>query len=216
MSEPTNNQAPQTFDDALAALPAKRRVFVLAYLDCLNATEAARRAEYTHPNVQGTRLLVNVSIREALRLGMAERTMPRDEVLARLTMLATASLEDFITLPIEPGSDDTELPDEAKAGEQPAMPHHWRLDLAKAKRRGKLGALKKLKWGEHGPEIELHDPQTPLGLLAKHYGLVVERTRAEPDGPPIDWDRVSEDDQIAFLEGRLTLADVAKRLQPRS
>lgn len=40
------------------------------------------------------------------------------------------------------------------------------------------------------------------------------RTRNE-DGPPIDWDRVPEDVQIAFLEGRIGLADVAKRLQPR-
>lgn len=29
--------------------------------------------------------------------------------------------------------------------------------------------------------------------------------------PPIDWDRVSEADQVAFLEGKLTLIDVLKR-----
>lgn len=40
------------------------------------------------------------------------------------------------------------------------------------------------------------------------------RTRAE-DGPTVDWDRVPEDVQIAFLEGRITLSDVVKRLQPR-
>lgn len=29
--------------------------------------------------------------------------------------------------------------------------------------------------------------------------------------PPVDWDRVSDADQVAFLEGKLTLIDVLKR-----
>jgi phage terminase small subunit len=205
---------PTTYTEAIAALPAKRRAFVESYLDCLNATEAARRAGYAEPRRQGSRLLTNVDIRVAVEVGFRERTMPREEVLARLTMLATASLEDFISLPAQEGVEDIPLPPEATERAPVAMSHLWRLDLAKAKQLGKLGALKKLKWGEHGPEIELHDPLTPLGLLAKHYGLVSDRVRQE-DGPSIDWDRVPEDVQIAFLEGKLTLADVVKRLQPR-
>ncbi len=206
---------PTTYTQALESLPAKRRAFVVAYLDCLNATEAARWAGYANPGQQGSRLLKNVEIATALRLGMAEQTMPREEVLARLTMLATASLQDFISLPAEPGAEDTRLPAEASQEDTPPLlPGYWRLDLAKAKRLGKLGALKRLKWGEHGPEIELHDPQSPLGLLAKHYGLVSDRVRNE-DGPPVDWERVPEDVQVAFLEGKLSLADVVKRLQPR-
>lgn len=41
-----------------------------------------------------------------------------------------------------------------------------------------------------------------------------ERTREDPT-PPIEWERVSEADQVAFLEGRITLADVIRRQQPR-
>lgn len=162
----------KTFDQALTALPAKRRAFVLAYLACLNKSEAARRARYASPGQEGHRLLKNAEIQAAIRLGLAEQTMPAEEVLARLTMFATASLEDFIALPLEEGAEDTPLPDEIAEGAPPAMPHHWRLDLAKAKRLGKLGALKKLKWGEHGPEIELHDPVGPLTTLAKHHRIV--------------------------------------------
>ena len=41
-----------------------------------------------------------------------------------------------------------------------------------------------------------------------------ERTRDEPL-PPVDWDRVSEADQVAFIEGKISLADVITRQQPR-
>lgn len=40
------------------------------------------------------------------------------------------------------------------------------------------------------------------------------RTRHE-DVPPIDWERVPEDVQVAFLEERMSLADVVRSLQPR-
>jgi phage terminase small subunit len=184
-----------TFDEALERLPAKRRVFVLAYLDCLNASEAAGRAKYANPGQQGHRLLKNVEISEVVSLGLQQKAMPKDEVLARLAMLASASLEDFLSLDAEPGADDSEYPsftdmlnngitkEDIADQSNPTRPDtkptphpgRWRLDLAKAKRRGVLGALKKLKWGEHGPELELHSPEGSLGLLAKHYKLITER-----------------------------------------
>jgi hypothetical protein len=197
-----------TFAQALAARPAKQRAYVLAFLECLNKSEAARRAGYANPGQQGHRLYKHVEIQKVIRLGLAEQVMPADEVLARLTLFATASLEDFISLPSEAGAEDTPLPPEASAeGASPPMPHHWRLDLAKAKRLGKLGALKKLKWGEHGPELELHDPIGPLTTLAKHHGLIVERSREEPI-PPIDWSLVPDEMQAAFLDRKLTLAQI--------
>ena len=47
----------------------KQRRFVEAYMGKANgnATEAARISGYKHPNTQGPRLFVNVSIREAIR-----------------------------------------------------------------------------------------------------------------------------------------------------
>jgi hypothetical protein len=181
-----------TFEEMLDSLPAKRRLFVVHYLDCLNASEAARRAGYAKPHPEGSRLLQNATIAAVLRLGFERKTMPQEEVLARLGLLATASLEDFLTLEAEPGADDSEYPEykqpDAEGGDQKRTPHpgHWRLDLAKAKRRGVIGALKKLKWGEHGPEIELHDPQPALQALGKHYRLFIDRQEVSgPNGAPL-------------------------------
>lgn len=42
------------------------------------------------------------------------------------------------------------------------------------------------------------------------------RAPTNEPGPPVDWSRVSEADQVAFLDGKLSLADVLKRQQPRS
>ena len=204
-----------TFEEALDRLTGKQRAFVLAYLDCLNATEAARRAGYSARSLRqvASENLSKPDIKEVLRLGFERKVMPKEEVLGRLTMLASASLEDFITLEAEPGADDSEYPvyfqpqtppkgkrkqisdeesdeeeDTTQGEKKPATPHpgHWRLDLAKAKRRGVLGALKKLKWGEYGPEIELHDPFTAQQAIGKHYRLFIERQEVSgPDGAPL-------------------------------
>ncbi len=50
----------------------KQQRFVEEYLIDLNATAAARRAGYTHPNTQGPRLLVNVGVKAAIAQLQAE------------------------------------------------------------------------------------------------------------------------------------------------
>ena len=186
-----------TFEEALERLPAKQRAFALAYLDCFNKTEAASRAHYANPGQQGYRLYKNVHIQEAIRLGFERMAMPKEEVIARISAIATASLEDFMTLEAAPTNDDSEYPggkrrdqnDEgAEENKQLVVPHpgHWRLDLAKAKRRGVLGALKKLKWGEHGPEIELYSALEAQQLLGKYHRAFVERQEVSgPNGAPL-------------------------------
>lgn len=172
------------FDAALEALPAKRRLFVQHYLDCLNATEAARRAGYSSRTARsiGHENLTKPDIQRAIDEGMRQRTMGRDEVLARLTAHASGSLEDFISLPASIGDDDSPY----AAPLTDPNPGLWRLDLAKAKRLGKLHLVKKLKWTEHGPELELHDPQPALLALGKHYRLFVDRQEVSgPDGQAV-------------------------------
>lgn len=182
-----------TFEQALERLPAKRRAFVLAYLDCLNKTEAASRAGYSKPGQEGHRLLKIAEVAEAARLGFERMAMPKEEVIARISTIASASLEDFMTLEAAPSGDDSKFPNygqpqSPEGDEAPATPHpgHWRLDLAKAKRRGVLGALKKLKWGEHGPEIELYSALEAQQLLGKYHRAFVERQEVSgPNGAPL-------------------------------
>lgn len=176
---------PKTFEEALAKLPAKRRVFVVEYIDCLNKTEAARRAKFAKPMQEGWRLLRIAEIAEAVRLGLEERAMPREEVLARLAEHASASIEDFISLPAED--------DQRADPEQTPGPHVWRLDLVKARTAGKLRLIKKLRWGEFGPELELHDPQAALIALARTHGLFIDRKELTgKDGGPIAVDDIKQ------------------------
>lgn len=50
---------------------------------------------------------------------------------------------------------------------------------------------------------------------AKLLGIDAPEKRREEPTPPIDWTRVPDEIQVAFLEGQITLADVVKHLQPR-
>lgn len=83
-----------------AGLTDKQALFVREYLACLNAAEAARRAGYSEHTArqQGQRLLTNVDIVEAVRIGLAERAMPTDEVLTRLADIARGDMGDFLRI----------------------------------------------------------------------------------------------------------------------
>lgn len=48
-------------------LTPKQKIFCIEYVKCHNATEAARIVGYAQPNVQGPRLLVNVSIQDEIK-----------------------------------------------------------------------------------------------------------------------------------------------------
>lgn len=134
------------------ALTKKRRIFIEEYLKCWNATEAARRAGYKHPNVQGP-TLVNLSIiREAIKQRLDEVAMEADEVLARLSEQARADIADFITV------NETGLP---------------LLDLRKAE--GKTHLIKSVRETKEGTFIELYNSQSALVHMGKAHGAFEER-----------------------------------------
>ncbi len=68
------------------SLTPKQEAFVAEYLVDLNATAAAERAGYEHPNKQGPRMLVNVGIAKAIASAQAKRSerteITQDYVLA--------------------------------------------------------------------------------------------------------------------------------------
>lgn len=65
-------------------LTERQRKFVEAYMKTGKVVEAARLAGYKHPNVSGTRLLANVSVKEAI----AERVDKDPAVWDRRRLLA--------------------------------------------------------------------------------------------------------------------------------
>jgi len=155
-------------------LTNKQRVFVEEYLQCWNATEAARRADYRGSDatlaVIGSENIRKPYIRDEIDRRIEEKAMSADEVLLRLGDMARGSLEDcfvFIDGMKEPY-----------------------LDLSKAKRLGKLGLVKKFVRDATGKvTIELYDAQAALVHLGRHHKLFTDKH--EVSGPDGDVIRVS-------------------------
>lgn len=160
-------------------LKLRERLFVTYYLGKAegNGTLAATMAGYGSAHVTASRLLKRAKILQAIELRLDKAAMDSEEVLARLTELGRTDASDFLVI------DDSGPP---------------RLDLQKAKRRGKMGGIKKIKTRrvDRGNnldplevvEIEFHDPHKALGLLAKYHHLagdafagedLTEKTEAE-------------------------------------
>jgi phage terminase small subunit len=157
-------------------LTNKQRVFVEEYLSCWNATEAARRAGFAHPNKQGPRLLVSVGIQAAVRERIQEKAMSADEVLLRLASMARGDMGDFL--------------DVSSMG--------FQIDLNHAKETGLTHLIKKVKMRTqttlnkegvetetHDIEIELYDAQSALVQLGRHYKLFTDKTDITSDGKAV-------------------------------
>lgn len=135
---------------ALAALQPKQRAFLEAYVQCWNATEAARKAKYKHPNKQGPALLVNLGVRAALKEILEGTQMQPEELRGRVEARAKADMGDFLRIDQRGVS----------------------FDLRKAKARGKLFLLKKLEIKEgRVTKLEICDPLAAQHLVGQHLGL---------------------------------------------
>ena len=171
----------------------KQRVFIEEYLQCWNATEAARRADYAHPNKQGPRLLVNVGISKEIKRRISEKAMSADEVLLRLGDMARGDLGDFMDIE--------------------SMSFH--LSLQKARELGLTHLIKKVKQRttirqkkdgdeeeEHWIELELHDAQSALDKLARVRGLYKDKLDVTSGGK-----RLGEPTQAIYDRALSTFVD---------
>lgn len=161
------------------ALTAKQQVFLAAYLECWNASEAARRAGYSALTAasQGGRLLKNVEISAEVEAFKAKHIMAPEEVQIALTEQARSDIGDFLT---QTGDAVT-------------------VDLPKAIAAKKTGLIKKLSQtrtmrtrGEDDTEvtvsttIELYDRQAALVQVGKIHKMFTERQELTgKDGGPV-------------------------------
>jgi len=142
----------------------KQRVFIEEYLQCFNATEAAKRAGYSEKTaaVIGHENLNKPNISAVIKQRLKEKAMQTDEILQRLSDMARADLGDFMDIE--------------------SMSFH--LSLEKAKELGLTHLIKKVRQKttirqkrdgdeeeEHWIEIELHDSQSALEKLARIYAM---------------------------------------------
>jgi hypothetical protein len=196
-------------------LTTKQRAFVEAYLaNGFNATKAARDAGYKSPHPEGSRLLQNATVAAAVRARLTAAAMAADEVLARIAQIGRADFGDFLrvdeetvtltwsVLPFAPdaaGQPDVAGATDALAKQGQVAPTDLvlytatvqrpvaRLDLQAAGDAGLLHLVKKYTLDTNGKvSVELHDALDALKTLAKHHGLLVDRTELRlPDGPPV-------------------------------
>lgn len=96
-------------------LTEKQKAFADAYIETGNASEAARRAGYSHPYSQSTRLLENVGIsayiKERLSDIEAQRVASADEVMRFFSSVMRGEVKDQFGL-------DASLQDRLNAGKE--------------------------------------------------------------------------------------------------
>ena len=112
--------------EELKPLSKRKKKFVLEYVDCFNATEAARRAGYKDNDLLHTnanKLLQDTTIKAEIDAHLMEIQMSADEALKRQAEIGRGDISDFMDI--------------SSIG--------FRLDLAKAKEEGRMHLIKKVK-----------------------------------------------------------------------
>lgn len=147
-------------------LTGKQRLFIEHYLDCLNATEAARRAGYAAHTCRatGNENLTKPDLKELIEEGLRLKAMPRDEVIARIGEHARADIAQFLSY------DDCQRVQFDLSGSRPTY-----LVKKATIKEGKILS------------IELHDAQAALEKLSRMHALFIDRTELTgKDGAPLE------------------------------
>lgn len=139
------------------AVSKRQQAFIENYLACWNAAEAARRAGYSEKSArqQGSRMLSNVDVRDAIDARLDELKMSADEVLVGLSEQARSNIGDHIKL------DETGFPQVAF---NPAKMH--------------LIKSVQITPGEYGTSVkfEMYDAQAARVHIGRYHKLFTDRT----------------------------------------
>lgn len=128
---------------------AKEKVWLEEYLQCWNASEAARRANYAWPGKMGTRKLAKFE--DEIQERIDQLVMSADEALVRLSELARGEWSEYI------------LPTGA-------------VDIEGLVKDGKAHLVSKIRDTKYGKSIEFCDMQRALEQIGKAHGIFVDRT----------------------------------------
>lgn len=176
-------------------LTAKQRAFVDCFIVHRNATRAAREAGYSEASVRqiGSENLSKPYILAAIDSRLNELTLSANEVLKRLTDHAMGDIGDFL--------------DVTSMG--------YTIDLKKAKEAKKTHLIKKIKQTVTTitqpdgieketiyTELELHDSQSALVWIGKHYKLFSDRLVIDTEWETAQNDLVEliRTDQVGYDE----------------
>jgi phage terminase small subunit len=166
----------------MAKLTDKQQKFVEEYLIDLNATQAAIRAGYSvnTANEQGARLLVNVSISNAIAKAMAERSrrtgISADRIVNELAKIAFVNPADIINF------------DEATVKDSATRDDTATISSVKVK------TIPTEDGNITEREIKMYDKTKALELLGKHLGMFTDKFKVEGAIPVVIQDDMDETD----------------------
>jgi len=179
------------------ALNDKQRAFVRAYVECLNATKAAKTAGYSAATAaqQASRMMADPRIRAAKDKLIQGSGMSRNELLARLEFIAQDSTALELTVTTRKVKRMVGKGENAKEIEETVTSP----DLEAALKSGVLRSARKVKIDRFGAvSIEMHDPQRAMELTAKIKGWLGD------SGDETDGDEALEVEQ-AMTEGEFAI-----------
>lgn len=145
----------------------KQRLFIEHYLQCWNATEAARLAGYSERSAGsiGSENLTKPEIEAEIQKRISAVAMSADEVLVALSGIARGTIEDFMDV-----DEDGKLS----------------FNFKRAKDENKLSLIKKIVPTQFGLRVELHDRIQALQLIGKQHGMFNDDLAANGDENPGD------------------------------
>ncbi len=155
---------------AARKLTPKQAEFVRQYLVDLNATQAAIRAGYSEKtaNEQGARLLVNVSVSQAIAAAQAKREqrteITADRVVSELAQIAFGSARDVM----EWGPNGVVLKDSAELTDEQAAA------IAEVS--------ENITQNGRSLKLKRHDKVKALELLGRHLGMFTDKVKNEISG----------------------------------
>ena len=153
----------------MANLTPKQQRFVEEYLIDLNATQSAIRAGYSEKtaNEQGSRLLANVSISEAIAEAQNKRT-EQTQIDAAYVLKRLVEIDQMDVLDI--------MDDQMKIRPVNEWPKVWRqyvVNLENLELSDGEGCFKKIKWPDKVKNLE---------LLGKHVSVGAFKDKIEHSG----------------------------------
>ena len=175
-------------------LTRKQQIFVMEYLNCWNASEAARRAGYSEKtaNSIGQENLTKPDIAAEIERLIAERGVKPPEVLDRLGGHARANIGDFFKesfrwsrwpLPTDEIIEEREENDPA-TGKTFKVYKCRRLvfDVEKMRDPQYAYLIRKFSDTKNGLSIELYDAQAALEKLGKALGVLRDNVTVNSEG----------------------------------
>jgi phage terminase small subunit len=150
----------------------KQTVFVAEYLKDFNASRAAKAAGYSAKTAYsiGQENLKKPEIAEAIKAGIAERSMGKDEILLRLADMARGDIADLMDI-TSVGYTFKLMGDDGNVNPRTKLIKKIKQKVTTISARKEDGEDREII----ETEIELYDAKSALDTLAKLSGMVVDK-----------------------------------------